>query len=64
MSRHKTKFKKWNITFYRDPVEEETQIRAKTADEAVKMLYSIVPDATIWKVWELKGVEDEKSTIR
>lgn len=54
------KLKRWNVSFYREPVYEETQIKAKTAEEATKMFLSVVHDATVESVWELSGRESEQ----
>lgn len=48
------KLKTWNVLFHRDPLHEETAIKAQTGLAAAKMLMDVLPDVTVEKVWELR----------
>lgn len=53
------KLRTWNVLFHRDPVHEETAIKAQSALLAAKMLLNVLQDATVEKVWELKEKKGE-----
>jgi hypothetical protein len=48
------KLKTWNVMFHRDPLHEETQIKAPSGLTAAKMLMDVLPDVTVERVWEIQ----------